>query len=157
MYSNYNKSLFWSSGFFKTSCMSHHMMCCWGIPLPPSQKKQLDLRICLPRVLIPRLVLHPLGLTFLLLNVKGSKRDSNHRSREWTPPPKESCKTKGIEKNACMWFRYVTFSKEKVPWGVFVLKRSLFISRHIKYPLICTHILGGSLASVTIPVKTVSA
>ncbi len=53
-----------------------------GNPTPTLPKKQLDLRICLPRVLIPRLVLHPLGLTFLLLNVKGSKRDGNHRSRE---------------------------------------------------------------------------
>jgi len=41
---------------------------------------------------------------------------------------------------------------------MFVLKEGLlFISLLIKHPLKCTHILSGSLVSVTIPVKTVSA
>lgn len=54
---------------------SHHELLGNPTPTIPKTKKQLDLRICLPRVLIPHLVLHPLGLTFLLLNVKDSKRE----------------------------------------------------------------------------------
>lgn len=54
---------------------SHHVLLGNPTPTLPKTKKQQDLRICLPRVLIPHLVLHPLVLTFLLLNVKDSKRE----------------------------------------------------------------------------------